>query len=600
MKRISSKIFLVILSVIIILTSLILFFTYRSVKEFYFTSLNTELVNLNRSLDFTFYEPLKNNNQNKLRSLVKRIGDRLQHRITVISPDGKVIADSDEQTASMDNHINRPEIVNAMKLGVGSSNRYSITTQEEMVYLARRIESNGEVIGFIRVSIYTQEIYDLLNELQSRMILIAILVLILSLILAIIFTRNITKPINQLSQATAKVALGDFNVNVKPKGNDEVAILTKNFYLMTRKLEELFDKVITQNDEFNTIITSIQEGLVVLDNEGKIVLSNNVFTEIVETENIYGKKYKKVIKNRDFKHLFKIIRESKSYNSIQTTIGDSHYLASGNFIESKDEVIILFHDISEIKNLEQIKRDFVINVSHELRTPLTAIKGFVETLFHEVEENKDAKHYLNIIKRHTNRLIDLVQDLMILGELEQKEKKMVITEFNIIKFIENTIGLFGQKLQTKKLSINFESQEESIRIQADQFRIDQLLINLIDNAIKYTDKGGINIIVKKSGDEVIIIIEDTGIGIPEDDLTRIFERFYLVSKSRTRKEGGTGLGLSIVKHIVLNHNGTINVESEFGKGTKFIVKLPLENVDYEVQKPELDQEKVKLIEQKTS
>ena len=201
----------------------------------------------------------------------------------------------------MDNHINRPEIIKAKKFGEGSSNRFSITTQEEMLYLARRIESNKNVIGYIRVSIYTQEIYDLLTELQSRMILIAILVLILSLILAIIFTRNITKPINQLSQATAKVALGDFNVNVKPKGNDEVAILTKNFYLMTRKLEELFDKVITQNDEFNTIITSIQEGLVVLDNEGKIVLSNNVFTEIVETENIYGKKYKKVIKNRDFK-----------------------------------------------------------------------------------------------------------------------------------------------------------------------------------------------------------------------------------------------------------------------------------------------------------
>ena len=185
---------------------------------------------------------------------------------------------------------------------------------------------------------------------------------------------------------------------------------------------------------------------------------------------------------------------------------------------------------------------------------------------------------------------------MILGELEQKEKKMVITEFNIVKFLENTIGLFDQKLDAKKLSLKFEHDQDSIRIQADQFRVEQLLINLIDNAIKYTDKGKIRLIVKKSGGHAILIVQDTGIGIPEDDLGRIFERFYLVSKSRTRKEGGTGLGLSIVKHIVLNHNGTINVESEIGKGTKFIVKLPLKNVDYVAEEPEILQEPVKLIE----
>ncbi len=575
MKRLSSKIFLSHLLVILFLTSLIVVFSFRIIKSDYQQTLVNNLTSLNNTFQFKLKDYIIDNKVDKIDSLTKAIGKEINIRITVVDMNGRVIGDSESNPETMDNHKNRPEILKALNGEIGKSVRYSNTVQKEMIYLALPIKINESIFGISRVSYFASDFDELLSSLLIYMIELSLLVIIITLVGVLYFTRNLTKPINQLSIAASNVAAGDFDIKVKVKSKDEIATLARNFNLMTNKLKDLFEQVISQKEELNTIITSIEEGLVSLDSEGRILLANEMFNRIIETELVEGRKYKKVIKEKSFRNLFKDTLKNKKSITKEIQVNDQYFLTSSNYIESKNEVVILFHDITEIKKLEQIKKDFAINISHELRTPLTAIKGFLETMQSEVEGNELAVKYMKIITRHTNRLIDLVQDLLMLSEVEDENIRLIYSEFNIYKFIENVSKIFEQKLNDKNLRFEINSDDKNLKIKADIFKLEQVFINLIDNGIKYTDEGKISINIKSSKEYINISIEDTGIGIPENDVDRIFERFYLVNKARTRKEGGTGLGLSIVKHIILNHKGTIKVESKIDVGTKFLIKLPI-------------------------
>jgi two-component system phosphate regulon sensor histidine kinase PhoR len=235
-------------------------------------------------------------------------------------------------------------------------------------------------------------------------------------------------------------------------------------------------------------------------------------------------------------------------------------------------IVSIFYDITEIKNIERVKKDFVTNVSHELRTPLTAIKGYAETLRNEVD-TPPGKKYLEIVERNTDRLINIVSDLLLLSSLEEKAT-LELENIDLRGFLDNVIRIFDQRLRDKQLSLVIDVKENLPPIKADLFKLEQMLINLLDNAVKYTDRGEIAVSMDVRDKRVHIQVKDTGIGIPKGDIPRIFERFYVVDKSRSRKFGGTGLGLSIVKHIVLLHHGTINIESVLGKGTSVTVTFP--------------------------
>lgn len=575
MKRLSSKIFLSHLLVILFLTSLIVVFSFRLIKSDYQETLENNLTALNNTFQFKLKDYIIENKVDKIDSLTKAIGKEINVRITIVDLNGRVIGDSDSDPKTMENHKDRPEIKIALNGENGKSIRYSQTVQNEMIYLAMPIRIDGSIYGISRVSYLASDFDKLLSSLLEYMIELSILVIIITLIGVLYFTRNLTKPINQLSIAASNVAAGDFDIKVKVNSKDEIATLARNFNLMTNKLKDLFEQVVSQKEELNTIITSIEEGLVSLDSEGKILLANEMFNKIIETEIVEGKKYKKVIKEKSFKNLFKDTLKDKKSITKEIKVNDQYYLTSSNYIESKNEVVILFHDITDIKKLEQIKKDFAINISHELRTPLTAIKGFLETMQSEVEDNELAVNFMKIITRHTNRLIDLVQDLLMLSEVEDPNIQLIYSEVNIYKFIQNVSKIFEQKLNDKNLIFEINSDDKTLKIKADIFKLEQVFINLIDNAIKYTDKGKVSVNIKSSKEYINISVEDTGIGIPENDVDRIFERFYLVNKARTRKEGGTGLGLSIVKHIILNHKGKIKVESKIDVGTKILIKLPI-------------------------
>jgi two-component system phosphate regulon sensor histidine kinase PhoR len=242
-------------------------------------------------------------------------------------------------------------------------------------------------------------------------------------------------------------------------------------------------------------------------------------------------------------------------------------------LEGVEQIVFIFHDITEIKNIERIKKDFVVNVSHELRTPLAAIKGYAETLREEADA-EPSKKYVEIIERNTDRLINIVNDLLLLSSLEEKPA-LELEDIHFNELLENVTKIFDQRLKDKDLSLVKDLRENLPTIHADPFKLEQMLINLLDNAIKYTDRGEITLSADVQDQRVRIRVTDTGIGIPKDDIPRIFERFYVVDKSRSRKYGGTGLGLSIVKHIVLLHHGTINIESGLSKGTTVTVTLPI-------------------------
>jgi two-component system phosphate regulon sensor histidine kinase PhoR len=248
------------------------------------------------------------------------------------------------------------------------------------------------------------------------------------------------------------------------------------------------------------------------------------------------------------------------------------YLCNTFYLEAREEVVVTFYDLTKIRNVEQIKKDFVDNISHELRTPLAAIKGFVETMEDGMEgENRN---YLEIIKRNTERLINIVQDLLTLSELEEKEIVLEKEDVDVKVLIENILTIFKDAVEKKGIALELKADSELPKIKGDAFKLEQMFINLIDNAIKYTEAGKISLVLKKEEESLVVEIQDTGIGIPEDQQSRIFERFYVVDKSRSKTVGGTGLGLSIVKHIAQLHDAKLTVKSSPGDGTMFSICFP--------------------------
>ena len=294
----------------------------------------------------------------------------------------------------------------------------------------------------------------------------------------------------------------------------------------------------------------------------------------MQNDLVKGKLYWEVLRKASFDELVKKVGSEKNSIVDEIELNNRTFLCSATFCSNKEEIVVTLHDITKIKDLEKTKKDFVTNVSHELRTPLTAIKGFVETL-QDTNNDDENQHYLNIIKRHTDRVIRIVNDLLLLSELEGNSDSLELEDVNLQDLIENILKIFEQRLNEKNLVLKFNADRDLPVIKADPFKLEQVFINLVDNAVKYTESGEVVISLSRNKEIVKIEIQDTGICIPREHLSRIFERFYVVDSSRSRKLGGTGLGLSIVKHIVLLHKGKIDVQNITGTGTNFIVTLPV-------------------------
>jgi len=583
-RYIFSKVFGGYLAIVILLSALILYITYDTLKTDHLESLHNYLRQVNYTIGVSITPSLESGNRHELDSLVRETGRRINTRITIIAPDGKVLADSRRDAETLENHLERPEIIGASKDGAGSSIRFSHSMNEEMLYDALAIQKDGRTICYSRTSFFIKDVDSLVEALIVKIIDITIIVVLVSVFLIVIFSRSITRPLKVLAGAARKVAEGNFNVRVSLKNKDEFRELAESFNYMIDHIKRLFEQISMQKEELDLVINSVQEGFLVLDMEGRVIMYNQGFSNIINNEKADGRYYKELLENKEFTKLVKKTIKKKKSDSDEVAIGDSSYLCSSNYLEAKKEIVIVLYNITELKKLEQIKKDFVTNVSHELRTPLTAIKGFVETMEDDIAQemadginpvDEKAVRYLNIIHRHTDRLINIVRDLLMLSNLEDTKAALELSEINIRDLVYNVLRIFEQKLNDKNLHMECSINDDIPLFTADAFKLEQLLINLIDNAIKYTDEGGVSISIRRADKNIVIEIRDTGIGIPRKQADRVFERFYTVDKSRSRQLGGTGLGLSIVKHIVLLHNGDIRLDSDTGKGTAFTIRIPM-------------------------
>ena len=568
----------------LILSVIYFYFTERQ-SDFYIEQLKVSLENEAQLIiskqNISFANNISGQNERKnLDKWSKKWGKKIDARITMINKKGKVIADSTYNPNEMDNHLNRPEIkaiINGNKKGF--SIRNSDTLNMDMLYIALPVIEDGEVVAFMRLAKSLEEINTVVKQNLKNYILFFIIIFILSLILLSRFTSDLIQPIQKMSKSAAKIADGNYNESINLDSHSkEIDKMIKQFNFMTEKLEKKINEISEEKNKAQAILSSMVDGVIATDNSGNIMLINPAARNMlfINEKDVKGKDFIQIVRNHTINNFLEKVLEKDTIISKEIVLKREeekilrcHFVSITN---EKDEIkggVVVFTDITELRRLEQVRKDFVANVSHELKTPLTSIIGYVDTLI----ENKDideqtSNKFLNVIKDEADRLGVLIQDLLNLSKFEDSNPEL--KPGYISKLIDKTIAILEDKAANKNIQIKKEIQSDLSQVYMVKEQIEQVMINLIDNAIKYTSENGlIKVRAKSENDKILVEVEDNGIGIPEKDKERIFERFYRVDKARSRSKGGTGIGLSIVKHIIKNHNSQIKLKSKSGQGTTF-------------------------------
>lgn len=518
---------------------------------------------------------LRNEREEDRKKLFKDNFKNEMIRQTYIDSRGNVLSDSVADSTIMDNHSLRKEVQEARKNGTGYSIRHSITTSTSTLYFATAFEG-----GYIvRSAITMQTIKGIESNYFKYYMLIMAFSVLVSLVFASQLSHSIVKPIKDLQFITDRISQGELNRRVNVNSADEIGRLAITFNKMAGRLQDTLKDSLDKQNKLEAILKSMDSGVIAVDKNHKIIIANPYAKKIFGiNRDIIGKNLMDNIRDFELENIFKDSKED--YREIRILWPKERELRirTADIINNKEKIgtVAVVQDITDVKKLENMRSQFVANVSHELKTPLTSIKGFAETLKY-VEDAENRNRFLNIINDEADRLTRLINDILILSHIESgvEQKKEEISINTIIKDVYYLMKNIAEKKDIKILL-----QEEKVPcIWGDSDRVKQMLINLVDNAIKYSERNGNVIIeVKHENKKCIISIEDTGVGIPKEDLGRLFERFYRVDKARSRAQGGTGLGLAIVKHIVMGLNGSIEVHSELGKGSRFTVKIPIEEI----------------------
>lgn len=558
--------------VILILVVLVPLLIYNTVR----TRLNdlavTNLTRTAEALEFTF-SPILSLETSRLDSITDELGRRLNLRITVISRSGTVLADSEEQPDSMENHRTRPEVICAFNGETGSSLRTSETLNREMLYVAVPIVVGDSIPAVIRTSLFFSEQKLILSGILVDMGIIVAVILIAGLLLAWFSSRRLAGPVRSIATATRRVGEGDYSVRVAPSKVREFCELAADINGMIMRTDELIDELSDKNASLDAILGSIVEGLLVINQDGIVIQTNKSFRNMSKSvdTSVESNHYIDCIGDTEFREIIGRVLKEGSVDGEINTDARSYSVKSAK-IDGTEHFVVTFSDISEVSETARMKREFAANASHELRTPLTSIKGFAETLIESL--TGDDRKYLETILRNTDRLIRIVDDMRILSELEHPMVDLDLSETDIEDLIRDCLELFRSQADEKGLRLIFEKEERIPSVRMDRFRMEQVFINLIENAIRYTQQGAVTVRLGSRGNYVTVIVSDTGAGIPGEHLGRLFERFYVIDKARSRNRGGTGLGLAIVKHIMTLHGGWIRVTSTPGSGSMFTIGIP--------------------------
>ncbi len=485
------------------------------------------------------------------------------YRITWIDTDGTVLYDSDALSSDMENHLEREEIKEALATGYGESKRYSATLMDRSLYAAQRLE-DGTVL---RLSTAQSSILTLVLGMAQPISIVIVLAVVLSVVLAVRLSKSIVKPLNEI----------DLNHPLSNEGYDELAPLLRRIDGQQKQLRGQKTRLEQKQAELDTIIGSMSEGMVLLNERGKIVSINPAAMRLLGTSwNCVGTDMLTVSRNLDLHDI--LSRALQGQSEVQTvSLEAGKYQISASPIMSEEKVVgaaLCFFDVTEKEKAEQMRREFTSNVSHELKTPLHSISGYAELLQNDMVKQEDIVPFAGKIYREAQRMTSLVEDILSLSHLDEGAEDMEWTEVKLYELASKAIA--GLEAEAKAAKVTVSLSGEDCRLHGIPQLLHSIIYNLCDNAIKYNKVGGeVKVSVEKQDAGALLTVSDTGIGIPPQEQERIFERFYRVDKSRSKEVGGTGLGLSIVKHAVLIHHGTIEVDSEIGKGTTITVRLPM-------------------------
>lgn len=524
-------------------------------------------------------------NKPLLNDTVSEAARNTESRVTVVDQTGKVLGDSAEDPAKMENHKDRSEIRKALSGKLGTDRRLSETLNRELIYIACPIKTNNQIIGVVRLAKDQQELNRFLFRLRLLIISSVFAAALFALLFGMFLIRRITEPINELQRVANRLAQGDLSERVRYFGQDELADLGLAFNSMAQRLSESFTMLGNEKRKLEVILGTLSDGILVIDRDLKIILTNPAAGVILGLgdRDFQGRPVMDAVLNHHLLDLIEDVNLTKqSFESELVLYYPQNRQLQVFLAPLKDETgmlagsIVVLHDISTLRHLERVRQDFVGNVSHELRTPITSMKAMTETLLAGARNDEAIlDRYLNAINQESDRMSNLINDLLDLAKLDAK-LEIRREPFDLVELMKEV----QERLITNTESapdFDLDLPGETLpKILANRDQVKQVLINLLDNAFKYTPaEGQVRLSAWREGDWVKVTVADTGIGISQEELDRIFERFYRVDKARSRAKGGTGLGLSIVKHIVEGHGGKVEVESSLNQGSVFSFTVPV-------------------------
>jgi len=515
-------------------------------------------------------------------------------RITYIGLDGRVLGDSEHAPATMDNHLEREEVREALTEGTGSSIRHSDTLDQNMLYVAIAVKPEGGTAntGIIRLAMSLSDVERSMNSMWLALVFGLFLLFALAAVVSYRIALSVTRPLERMTSAAKRMANMDYAIRVPEGGRDEVGELARALNAMAASLQEQLDEIRQNGTRLQSVLDNMTSGVVMIDHDGVITLFNSQAELLLggSTRERVGRSYTEIRQHYELAAIIRGGLENPQWLHEERTV----YYPEERLLEitlvpmkmGADEdtgLLLVLQDVTAIRRLESMRSEFVANVSHELKTPVAAVKGFAETLLAgAMDEPETARSFLTIIHDESERLNRLIGDILELSKIESRRSPLQFSPVDMPAFLTRLSELLSPEAAKKGIELDVVCEAE-LFLEADEDRLGQIVMNLMQNGINYTPEGGkvtvrAEMVPGAAGEEdekVRIVVSDTGIGIPKKDIPRIFERFYRVDKARSRSSGGTGLGLSIVKHLTELHRGAIRVESTVGIGSRFILELPL-------------------------
>lgn len=598
-KKLIWQIFPSFLIITLLSISVVASYSTRSFKTFFLQNSEKELTSRARLLQEYFtdkFEPVRPDVPSGI-SLIseykhiddhcKTIGEKTGTRVTIILPSGVVIGDSDGEVALMENHMKRPEIINALKNQTGVAIRYSATLDSNMMYIALPVLKDGTVVAVVRTAVSTATIDKEINHVRNNILAAMFFTILIAAVVSLFVSRRIASPIELMKTGALKFSTGNLTNRLAVPDTEELSELAVTMNRMASNLDDKIRDFKNRSMELEAVHSSMQEGVIAIDENERIITINEAAAKIFDfpSVDLKGRVILEVARNLEFQMFIQKalsthepVEEDIVIPKDQDLVLRIHSSALYDHTEKRMGTLIIFHDITHMRRLETMHKDFASNVSHELKTPLTTIKGFIETLQEMLakKETEQSADFLKIIEKNVNRMISLINDLLSLSRLERlKGTQIHFEDQDLSALIAGVVNACKITMVANNISVDVNCPEY-IRVKADPILLEQAVFNLVDNAVKYSHSTDPVVIQAIEEDKWIhISVKDSGCGIDKEHLPKIFNRFYRVDKARSRHDGGTGLGLAIVKHIVRYHNGKIAVESTRDKGTCFTISLPV-------------------------